>query len=142
MPRKERVRETLKKPLTAGDLATRARDGWRPVAVEWERAGDGAADPSRTEVPYGLRAGDDPHRLEVDPAEMDVLRGMLTLIVQDRPLSEVAAELDRRGHRRRDGGPWTQSHVFEMLPRVIEVSPDIYASDAWKREKPPLRQVI
>ena len=140
MSQKQRIRENLDGPLTPEHLAAKAREGWRAVAVEWERDAD-APDTRRTAVPFGLKVGSDCHHLEHDPQEMAALHLMLSRIVQDRPLSEIAAELDRRGYRRRDGGGWTQADVFNLLPRLIEVAPEIYASEAWQGERGHLRRV-
>ena len=134
MSRKHRVREALDQPLTEAYLEEKRRNGWRPVAIEWERpAEDG--EPNLTEVPFGLRVGKDCHHLVEDVGEMDALRVMLAAIVDDRSLSEVADQLNAAGHRRRDGSQWTQVQVFELLPRIIEVAPDIYATDSWREER-------
>lgn len=134
MSQKHRVRETIDQPLTAEYFDEKARQGWKPVAIEWERpAEDGEA--SMTEVPFGLRVGKDCHHLVEDAGEMAALRRMLALIVDDRSMSAIAADLNSHGLRQRRGAEWTQVAVFEMLPRVIEVAPDIYASEQWREER-------
>lgn len=134
MSRHHRVRETLDQPLTPEYFDEKRRKGWKPVAIEWERPIE-EGEPSLTEVPFGLRVGKDCHHLVEDTSEMDAMRLMLASIVDDRSLSEVARQLNDRGFERRDGSAWTQVQVFELLPRIIEVAPDIYASDAWREER-------
>ena len=57
------------------------------------------------------------------------------LVQDDLRFSEVARALNEKGHRRRGGQEWTQSAVFEMLPRVVEVAPTILRSDQWEALK-------
>ncbi|MEM1177326.1 MAG: hypothetical protein AAGM22_03205 [Acidobacteriota bacterium] len=129
----ERRREKVTRPITSEWLEERLAEGWRPVAIEWERSRPEAAE--LTEVPFGLRVAEDGKHLREDADEMSMLRIVLSMIVTDRPMSEIAAELGRRGFRRRNGMPWTQGTVFDLLPRVIEVAPEIYESDSWRRER-------
>lgn len=131
----ERMRELLEgQPLTSELLEERRAEGWRPVAVEWERtvAGEGeAAQPTKTEVPYGLRVADDCRFLEVDPLEREIMTAMLELIVDDHPLSRVAEVLNERGYRTRSERAWTQSAIFNLLPRLTETAPEIFATEGW-----------
>ncbi|MEM8996942.1 MAG: hypothetical protein AAGF23_19320 [Acidobacteriota bacterium] len=131
----ERKREKLTRPVTAEWLEERRAEGWRPVAIEWERTSPSRA-PELTEVPFGLRVAEDGKHLCEDADEMAMLRTVLGMIVTDRPMSEIAAELSRRGFHRRSGEAWTQGSVFDLLPRVIEMAPSIYESEAWRRERP------
>ncbi|MEO1085261.1 MAG: hypothetical protein AAFY88_13560 [Acidobacteriota bacterium] len=130
----ERKREKLTRPMTLEWLEERRAEGWRPVAIEWERVSP-SPDRELTEVPFGLRVAADGKHLCEDADEMAMLRTVLGMIVKDRPMSEIAAELGRRGFRRRSGEAWTQGSVFDLLPRVIEVAPSIYESEAWRRER-------
>ena len=45
MPRVERMRDFLSGPLTAADIEKRAKEGWKPVAVVWERRWKAAPSP-------------------------------------------------------------------------------------------------
>lgn len=149
MPRTERFRETVSGLPDEQELERRAAAGWRPVAVEWERTlqpGGSAAVLESTEIPYGLRAADGGLQLEQNEREVEAMTMMLDLLVQDQPLSEVAAELGRRGYAMRNGAPWTQTAVFQLLPRLVEVGPSIYSSAQWsalrrQRKTPALRVV-
>ncbi len=144
MTKVERVREVLSSPPSAKYWQEKAAEGWRPVAVEWQREVEGAeADvPLKEEVPYGLKVSDDCLYLEENPAELEAMRRMLEQIVADRPLSAAAAELNRRGFRQRSGAEWTQVAVFNMLPRLVEVAPRIYSSEEWSEKRHRLRKVV
>ena len=138
MPRPQRTREVLSKPLTAADLERKASEGWKPVAVIWERQVDGQADdeaPALADitqpVPYGLKIAEDCVALEQDLQEREALLLMLEMIIQDKPLSEIAEELNRRGFRTRVNSKWTPGSVFDMLPRLIEVGPRVFSTQEW-----------
>src|SRR5690242_21775017 len=94
MAKMERVREEVSAP-PASDYWKRKTDaGWRLAAVEWIREASAEAGTSETreEIPYGVKIADDCVHLEAHPVEQEALLLMLELIVQDRTLSEVAAE--------------------------------------------------
>jgi hypothetical protein len=142
MKKQERIRDLLSAPPGAGYLKQRAEEGWRPVAMEWEREVDETASaPLREPVPFGLRVSSDCLYLEENPRELEALRLMLAFIVDDQPLSKVASELNQRGFRTRAGSGWTQVQVFEMLPRLIEVAPRIMSDREWAEVKPRLLRV-
>jgi hypothetical protein len=134
MPTK-RVREVVWEPPSPHYLMERVRKGWTLVALEWEREMD--ADEAKSaglnaDVPYGLRVSSNCLTLEEDPAEREVLTAMLNLIVKDDvSFSQVARELTAKGFRTREGSRWTQTAVFEMLPRMVEVAPTIFSSEEW-----------
>jgi hypothetical protein len=134
MPRLQHAREVLTNPLTAFDLERRANEGWRPVAVVWERTMDDHQPPIAdiTEpVPYGLKIAEDCLALEQDVIEREALIVMLEMIILDKPLSEIAQELNRRGLRTRHKSNWTPGSVFDMLPRLIEVGPRVFSTEEW-----------
>ena len=91
------------------------------------------------EVPYGLRVSGDCAHLEADPREHEVLFQIMELTIQDGPYSGIAAELNRRGYRTRNGQPWTPISVFQMLPRLIEAGPGILNSDEWRQRRTKLK---
>lgn len=133
MTKMQRVREVPSAPLTQDYVSQKAKEGWKLTAVEWEREVDEPAGPGplAEEVPYGLRVSADCSHLEENPTEKQALIQMMDLIVQDAPLSMVAEELNRKGHRTRAGGNWTPGSVFDMLPRLIQVGPRIFSSNEW-----------
>lgn len=128
----ERVREILKQALNAAYVEEKEKLGWRAVAVEWERpAGQAAERRVVTEVPYGLQIAQDCLHLEENPHEVEALTLMLDLIVVDEPLRRVAEELNRRGFRTRRGSEWTQTAVFDLLPRLVQSAPEIFGTAEW-----------
>ncbi len=148
MAKVERAREAVRSPLNLEYFTERAAAGWRLVALEWERevpgelAGEAQESAKRLEpVPFGLRVADDCQHLEENPAEMQILRFMMELIVQDFSLSRIAAELNRREFRTREGTEWSPLSVFRMFPRVIEVAPQVHSTEDWAARRKYLAHV-
>jgi len=109
---KERIRESITGMPTLEYLMRRVELGWTLAAVEWEREITDARPEPKTmaeEIPYGLQVSPDCQGLVENPAEMDIITVAVDMVVQDCPLSRVAAELNRRGHTSRKGNPWTPS---------------------------------
>jgi hypothetical protein len=145
MRRLQHTREVLSTPLTAADLDRKAAQGWKPVAIIWERqvADDQPPLADITEpVPYGLKIAEDCVALEQDVQEREALIVMLEMIIQDKPLSEVATELNRRGFRTRHNTNWTPGSVFDMLPRLIEVGPRVFSTEEWVVRRGRLMNVV
>ena len=143
MARIERKHQVLTQPLDQELLRAKASEGWRPVGVVWERTveGDDHLEPSLQPVPYGLRIGDDCQSLAPAADEIRAMIRMLKGIVDERPFSEIAADLNATGFHTRTGAEWNQSSVFHMLPRLIEVAPSIYSSEEWAVLRPRLQDV-
>ena len=144
MAKMERVREEVSAP-PAPDYWKRKTDaGWRLAAVEWirEASAETGSSETREEIPYGLKIADDCVHLEAHPVERESLMLMLELIVQDRTLSEVAAELNDRGFRNRRGGEWGPASVFNLLPRMIEVGPHVFSQDEWAARRRRLFRAV
>ena len=141
MAKSERQRDTLDSPPDADYFESRQQDGWQLVAIEWRRGDSGDEPQRRQEVPFGLEVSEDCHFLVENPEEMRAMTLMLDQIVADRPLSVVAEELDRRGFRRRDGSRWTQVAVFNLLPRLIDVAPEIYSTEEWTSKSRHLKRL-
>ena len=142
---KQRLREVLTTPLTPEYVARRAEEGWTAVAVEWEHeSSEAAATPTDVveEIPYGLQVAGDCHHLEENPTEKEVLVRIMEQIVQDQPLSKVAAELNRLGHRTRQGTKWSPVAVFNLLPRLIEAGPRIFSSEEWAERRGQLLKAL
>jgi hypothetical protein len=132
MPKLERVRECVSGLPESEYFAEKARGGWSLVALEWDRPADGERSEAQLhEVPFGFRIAPDCVHLEDSPEEKRALTVMMEIITQDKPLSQVAAELNRRGFRTRHGAGWTPSDVFNLLPRLVETGPAIFASAEW-----------
>jgi hypothetical protein len=137
---RERERQAVSEWPSLEELVERTRNGWRLVALDWEREAKSRTVPvpqAQVEIPYGLRVSDDGFHLEDEPAERRVLMILLDSIVDDRPLSHAAADLNGGGYVTREGKAWTPPAVFNLLPRLIEAGPAIFASSDWvaQREK-------
>lgn len=134
MTKVERLREVLSTALDPDNLKRKVEEGWRLVAVEWQREVEGEEkEPEKlmVDVPFGLKVSEDCTHLEENPAEMQGLMLMMELIVQDSPLSKIADELNRQGFRTREGSNWEPRAVFNMLPRLVEVGPRIFSREDW-----------
>jgi hypothetical protein len=146
MAQKERIRETLSGLPTLEHLVERVEAGWKPVAIEWEREAAGARlatnEHEVEEIPYGLRVSEDGTGLVASETERQIVIVALDMIVEDRPLSQVADELNRRGHTTREGNPWTPSALFTLLPRMIQVGPKVFRSEEWVTRKQRLPRVV
>ena len=136
----EHERQSISQWPTLDELVDRTAQGWKLVALEWEREVERQPAPvnaNSLEIPYGLRASPDGFHLVDEPTERRALMLLLNAIVDDRPLSLAAADLNRAGFLNRRGLPWTPAAVFELLPRLIEAGPAIFSSPDWiaQREK-------
>jgi hypothetical protein len=137
MARVEHMRELLSGPLDPEQLRQRMAAGWQLVALEWKRQikGEGPEPEPMEDVPYGLRVAPDCRALEEEPVEKQTLVLMMDLLIQDEPFSKVAGELNDRGFRTRRGSRWTAVSVFKMLPRLIEVAPQVFSSKQWEERR-------
>ena len=145
MPQKERIREPLSALPTPEYLIQRTEAGWKLAALEWERdaqAEDTAPPPYVAEIPYGLQVSGDGAGLVESPSETQAIILALDMIVEDHRLSRVADELNQRGYRTRAGEPWTPTALFNLLPRMIEVGPRVFASEEWVTRRQRLRKVV
>jgi hypothetical protein len=77
----ERIRQVLSSPFGAEDLQTQTEQGWRIVAIEWEREipeiGAEAVPADAEEPPFGLRVSEETNQLEVNPTEREALFTMM-----------------------------------------------------------------
>lgn len=143
----ERMHESVEGSLDPKYLRERQAAGWRLVGVEWERvaAGEGEADaqkPPLQEVPFGSRIIPESGRIEENPNEMEFLFAVMELIIQDISIVKVAEELNRRGFRTRAGNEWGPVAVFNLLPRLIELTPRIFRSEEWIERRKHLTPVF
>jgi hypothetical protein len=140
MKKTERVRQVVSGPLRMEDLKHQTEEGWKLVAIEWERdveaaEVEAAMDPLPADVPFGLQIAPETQRLEENPAEREILFQLMELIVQEGSYARIADEINRRGFRTRQGTKWTPVSVFEMLPRLIEVGPRVLQSSEWQKRR-------
>jgi hypothetical protein len=149
MAESEHIRESMQGPLDATYVKQREQAGWKLVAVEWERAAAAPAipvapveaPPILQDAPFGLRVAGDCEHLEQNPTEMEFLLSMMELIIQDISLVKVAEELNRKGFRTRKGAEWGPVAVFNMLPRLIELTPQIFNNEEWLERRKHLTLV-
>jgi len=151
MAKKERTHETVDGLPSLELLTERVQAGWKLVGLEWEREAPGEGAETREpgaprswteEIPYGLRVSDDCARLVEAPAELEIITIALDMIVEDCPLSRVAEELNLRGYRMRDGNPWGPGALFKLLPRMIQVGPQLFSSERWTARRHRLPRVV
>jgi hypothetical protein len=137
MPYYERIKDRITGPFDTTLIADRQKAGWQMVSVEWRRELPESETPhpetAAEEIPYGLRLADDCTRLEIDPYENSVLMQMMELLVQDFSYSQIVSDLNERGLRTRNNALWDRVSLHEMMPRLVEVAPRLFADEKWKR---------
>jgi len=141
MQKIERVRDFPVAAPDAGYFEKRAAEGWRLLAIEWERGAAPAAADAGEEVPFGLRVARDCRHLEPDPDEIEVLMLIKEVILQDGPLSRAAQLINERGFRTREGRRWSAVALFELLPRLIDMGPRLNTSADWVERRRRLVKV-
>jgi len=146
MKKTEWIRETLSAWPGPDYKRQKEAAGWRLVAMEWEREIDAETQrpegrPFAEEIPYGLRIASDCHHLEENPSEMEILKFLAELIVQDASFTAMADALNMRGFRTRDTRPWTAAGVFKLTPRLIEIAPIILSGQEWESRKKQMSRV-
>lgn len=138
----ETVRDLMEHPVSLDYFQGRVANGWRLKAIEWEKdvADDLAgASTQATAPPYGLAVVPETATLQPNPAEINVMMTILELIVVEKGVSYIADELNARGYKTRQGTRWTSPAVFDLLPRLIELGPDLLKRDEWKSRRPNLK---
>jgi hypothetical protein len=139
MPHFERIRDIISGPQSPEVIQQRSAAGWQMVSIEWRRELPDSETPSEgafsEDIPFGLRISDDGLRLEVHPTENRALMLMMDLLGQDFSYSSIVSDLNEKGFRTRAGRPWTRVAVFNMMPRLIEVGPRLFASEEWKAQQ-------
>jgi hypothetical protein len=144
MAKTERVHETVEGPLDPEYIRQRTAAGWKLVGLEWEREDEAERLERRAgfeQVPFGLKVANDCRHLVEDSEEMQVLKSLMEMIVQDISLGRMADELNLRSLRMRDGNPWNPVAVFKVLPRVIEAGPKILSSEEWVSRRKQIARV-
>ncbi len=144
----DRMREKVSILPTSVYLSKMHDAGWSLVALEWEREVESSAQPEEREappaseeIPFGLRIASDCRHLEDDTLEMQTLRFLAEMIVQDISFTSMADALNVREYRTRDGRPWTAAGVFKLTPRLIEVAPRLRSGAEWESRKKQLSRV-
>lgn len=148
MKKIDHMREKVSILPTAQYLSKMHDAGWSLVALEWERevemsgqTPEPKVEPGFEEIPFGLRVATDCRHLEDDPLEMQTLRFLTEMIVQDISFKSMADALNIREYRTRDGRPWTAARVFKLTPRLIEVAPRILSGTEWEARRKEISRV-
>jgi len=148
MKKIDRMRERVSILPTAQYLSKMHDAGWSLVALEWERevevsgqTPEPKVEPGFEEIPFGLRVATDCQHLEDDPMEMQTLRFLTEMIVQDVSFKSMADALNIREYRTRDGRPWTAASVFKLTPRLVEVAPRILCGTEWEARRKQISRV-
>jgi hypothetical protein len=141
MPKQERVRDFVTVPPSTEYFSEKFGEGWRLVAIEWERGAVPSSHPVE-DIPFGLRVASDCRRLEENPEEVQVLLLLLEVLVQDGTLSTAAQRINDRGCLTRDNEPWTRTALFYLLPRLIEIGPRLCTSAEWVERRKHLFNVV
>jgi Recombinase len=148
MKKIDRIREKITILPTAQYISKMHDAGWTLVALEWERevevageALDSETELSAEEIPFGLRIAPDCRHLEDDPLEMQTLKFITEMIVQDVSFKSMADALNAREYRTRDGRPWNAASVFKLTPRLVEIAPRILSGNEWDSRKKQLSRV-
>jgi hypothetical protein len=135
----ERMRDMISGPFSADVIRQRTEAGWQMVSIEWRRELPDAEAPAEgvftEEIPYGLRISEDCKRLETEPRERQALMEMMDGLAQDLPYSAIVSTLNEKGFRMRDGRHWNRVAVFNMIPRLIEVGPQLFSSEEWRKSR-------
>jgi hypothetical protein len=151
----ERIHESCNGSLDPQYVRERQDAGWRLVGVEWERevpAHESAGADSlqvgaprasiAQDAPFGSRVVPEGSRLEENPDEMQFMFSVMELIIQDISITKVAEELNRRGFHTRSGNPWGPVAIFNLLPRLVELTPRIFRSEEWVERRKNLTPVF
>ena len=148
MKKIDRMRERVTILPTSVYLSKMHDAGWTLVALEWEREVEVSGEPPEKEapvgteeIPFGLRISADCRHLEDDPLEIQTLKFLAEMIVQDLSFKSMADALNVREYRTRDGRPWNAAAVFRLTPRIIEIAPRILSGAEWESRKKQLAKV-
>ena len=138
----DRIHDVIAGPLTFDYFRQRTAKGWIVVAVEWRKpsAVDEplAEEADSQEPPYGQRISLDCGHLVEDKPEIDLLLFIYERVVSGWRPVEIAAEMNQRGYRTRRQLPWTPAEVFDLLPRLIELSPKLQGRPDWPSRRAKL----
>src|SRR5499427_7295883 len=148
MKKIDHMREKVSILPTAQYLSKMHDAGWSLVALEWEREvevsgepPEPTVEPGSEEIPFGLRVAADCRHLEDDPLEIQTLRFLAEMIVQDTSFRSMADALNAREYRTRDGQPWNAASVFKLVPRLIDIAPRVLVGTEWEARKKQLTKV-
>lgn len=144
----QRIRDIISAPVTLDYFQSRRGEGWTLAAVEWVRDMDESSERNAVpevsgseEIPYGYRVASDCSHLMEEPGEMEAVAIIFEKVVSGWRAPQIAQELNARSYRTRENRPWTAATVFDLLPRLIELSPRLLKRPEWPAKRKTL-QVI
>jgi len=132
------LRDSVQHPVSLDYFQERLSAGWKLKAIEWEKEVEAPSEASvrpDQAAPYGMEIAPDASHLRHNSQEVGVLMTILELIVVEKGVSYIAEELNERGFKTRQGTPWTSPAVFNLLPRLIELGPDLLKSNDWQARR-------
>jgi Recombinase len=140
------VRDHVQAPVPGRYFQDRLSAGWTLRAIEWEKedtaeqpaAATRWSEPADEPVPYGLQVESNSLNLKQNPQEIAVLLTILEMVVADEGVPLIADALNQRGYTTRHGARWTSPAVFHLLPRVIELGPQLLQTDDWQKRRTSL----
>lgn len=136
-----RFREKVSQPPTVDYFRQRLSEGWALAAIEWKRIADEPEEPDGPDfedVPYGQRVAGDCGHLTDDKREMEVIAFIYDGVIGGTRPAAIAAALNQRGYATRNGLPWNAASVFELMPRIIELSPKLQKRPNWPAHRTQL----
>ena len=134
----ERIQDQIVSGAGEDVIQRRIKDGWRMVAIEWERDVPSGAPGEPVElqpVPFGFRIAGDCRHLQANPVEFEILSLVMEMIVRERPLPAISEALNEKNYKTRDGKAWTPSRVFELMPFIVDSGPRIFAKPNWPQRR-------
>ncbi|HMF74465.1 MAG TPA: recombinase family protein [Bryobacteraceae bacterium] len=138
------VRDHVQHPVSLDYFQERSSAGWKIEAVEWsqddgavavEGGPAGVSGTGEEAAPYGLEVVSESLQLKQNPREIAVLMTILEMVVSDNGVPLIAEELNQRGYRTRRGTRWTAPAVFDLLPRMIEMGPQLLTTADWQARR-------
>jgi hypothetical protein len=137
------VRDRVQHPVSLDYFQERLAAGWKIETIEWGKddgiapfeSAPGLADSGDEAAPYGLEVVSESLQLKQNQREIAVLMTILEMVVMDKGAPLIADELNERGYRTRRGARWTAPAVFDLLPRMIEMGPQLLTSADWQSRR-------
>jgi hypothetical protein len=139
-----RFRDDISQPVTVDYFHQRLSQGWVIKAVEWAKPSeqdDSASSKDQEEVPYGQRISEDCGHLVEHPREIEVIGFIYDGIIAGERPTHIALALNERGYRTRRGSLWTAPAVYELMPRIIELSPRLQRRPDWPGHRSQLKVI-
>lgn len=143
------LRDRVQHPVSLDYFQEKLSTGWKIETIEWSKE-DGVAsynpvslpEPGEEAAPYGLEIVTESQQLRHNPQEIAVLMTILEMVVADKGVPLIADELNQRGYRTRRGTRWVAPAVFDLLPRMIEMGPQLLTTAEWQARRSQLPAAV